>query len=102
MEITMKLEWQQNPPTNRMNWNEALDYAKSLGEGWRLPTKEELKHAYDNNLECFSSSNYWSSSTYAQLTNFAWNVNFKYGLVNFYNKTLNFYVRCVRDELNRN
>ena len=98
----MKEEWEQNPPSNRMTWDEAMKYAESLGVEWRLPTKEELKHAYDNNLECFSSSNYWSSSTYAKLTNFAWNVNFKYGLVNFYNKTLNFYVRCVRDELNRN
>ena len=99
--IEPKLEWEQNPPSKPMTWDEATQYADSLNTmsdyGWRLPTIKELKEAYDSKLEGFRSSNYWSSSTYVQLTNFAWNVNFKYGLVNYYNKTLNFYVRCVRD-----
>ena len=41
------------------------------------------------------SNNYWSSSTYAQNTNNAWNVNFNNGNVNNNNKTNNNYVRCV-------
>ena len=97
----MKLEWEQNPLSNRMTWGEAMEYAESLNtisdyDGWRLPTKEELKHAYDNNLEGFWSYNYWSSSTYAQNTNLAWNVNFFVGYVYGYNKTYLNCVRCVR------
>ncbi len=41
------------------------------------------------------SNNYWSSSTYAQNTNNAWNVNFNNGNVNNNNKTNNNYVCCV-------
>ena len=41
------------------------------------------------------SNNYWSSSTYAQNTDNAWNVNFNNGNVNNNNKTNNNYVRCV-------
>jgi len=42
------------------------------------------------------SSNYWSSSTYANNTTNAWNVNFNDGNVNANNKTNNNYVRAVR------
>jgi hypothetical protein len=93
----MKLEWQQNPPEKPMSWYEAIEYTKSLGEGWRLPTVEELKEAYDNNVEGFQSFVYWSSSTYAQPTIGAWGVSFSDGDVDYYYKTGNFYVRCVRD-----
>lgn len=41
------IEWQSNPPVKRMTWYEAIDYAKSLGDGWRLPTRAELIDAYD-------------------------------------------------------
>lgn len=91
-----KLEWQSNPPDNLMTWDEAMSYAKSLGDGWRLPTIEELKYAY-NNVQGFQSSYYWSSSTYAQDINDAWGVNFSYGYVNYGSKADSLYVRCVRD-----
>jgi formylglycine-generating enzyme required for sulfatase activity len=38
----MKLEWQEDAPKNPMNWDEAMKYAKSLGDGWRLPTRRKL------------------------------------------------------------
>ena len=44
----MKLKWQENSPQKQMTWHEADKYAKSLGNGWRLPTIDELKRAYDN------------------------------------------------------
>jgi hypothetical protein len=42
------------------------------------------------------SNNYWSSSTYANNPNNAWNVNFNDGNVNANNKSNNNYVRAVR------
>jgi len=42
------------------------------------------------------SNNYWSSSTYQNNPNNAWNVNFNDGNVNNDNKTNTNYVRAVR------
>jgi len=42
------------------------------------------------------SSNYWSSSTYQNNPNNAWNVNFNNGNTNNNNKTNSNYVRAVR------
>ena len=42
------------------------------------------------------SSNYWSSTTNANNTDNAWNVNFNNGNVNNNNKSNNYYVRAVR------
>ncbi len=42
------------------------------------------------------SSNYWSSTTNANNTTNAWNVNFNNGNVNNNNKTNNKHVWCVR------
>ena len=94
-----KLEWEQNPPSNLMTWGKANEYADTLGNGWRLPTKEELKKAYDNKIEGFKKTlAYWSSEEYAQNTIYAWNVNFNLGFVSSNFKAYNgFYVRCVRE-----
>lgn len=93
----MKIEWQSNPPEESMTWFEAVEYAKSLGEGWRLPTRSELIDACDNKIEGFEAIYYWSSSTYAQSTNFAWLVDFSFGPVYSNGKTNYNYVRCVRE-----
>ena len=93
----MKLEWQDNPPKNPMTFDEAIDYAKSLGEGWRLPTRGELCDAYDSSIRGFFNDYYWSSSTYAQLTSLAWGVFFLDGDVSYNDKTNGNYVRCVRE-----
>jgi uncharacterized protein (TIGR02145 family) len=44
----------------------------------------------------YSSSNYWSSTTNANNTSNAWNVNFNNGNTNNNNKNNSKYVRCVR------
>jgi hypothetical protein len=94
----MKLEWQEDIPQKRMTWYEAIEYAKSLGDGWRLPTRGELCDAYDSFVDGFKKNNYWSSSTLAQSTNHAWNVDFNNGLVNYDDKSdYYYYVRCVRE-----
>ena len=77
------------------NWTEAKKACKDLGEGWRLPTKEELNEIYKNRDGGFADSNYWSS-TEADNGN-AWFQYFDsgnqfYGGKDFYN----FSVRAVR------
>ena len=100
LENSNDLEWQQNPPTNIMNWYEAMEYAKSLGEGWRLPTRGELSDAYDNKIEGFILDDYWSSITYDQAQSYAWSVDFSKGYVDYFNKKDSDYVRCVREVKN--
>jgi hypothetical protein len=93
-----KLEWQSNPSKEPMSWYQAMTYADSLGEGWRLPTRAELINAYDNYIEDFQSYYYWSSNTYAQRTNAAWYVYFGNFMAESYSlKTYKYYVRCVKD-----
>lgn len=87
-------------PPIKMSWDEATKYADSLNTmseyGWRLPTIEELEEAYNNKIVEFQSYSYWSSITYVQNTNYAWNVDFSNGFVDFNDKTDDYYVRCVR------
>ena len=108
------LMWQQGDTQNvsGRNWEDALDYceAPTLPSGgytdWRLPNVRELESIMDWDRynpaidtayfpDCRYTP-YWSSSTYAYYTDSAWYVNFAYGYVGNYNKTLNYYVRCVR------
>lgn len=96
-EKNSKLEWQSNPPKNCMTWHEATEYAKTLGEGWRLPTRVELVDAYDNNVQGFLLDYNWSSTTYSRNTNNAWCVNLYDGHVSNGSKTYGSYVRCIRE-----
>jgi len=46
----------------KMPWEKAMDYAKNLGDGWRLPTKEELQ-AYAPQLKKMGvEGTLWSGS----------------------------------------
>jgi len=62
-----------------MNWDEAFEACEKLGDGWRLPTIEELK-AMHNQLHRKRKGNfiqdtwYWSSSEYDFSD--AWGVDF--------------------------
>lgn len=96
------IEWQNNPPQEYMTWYEAVDYAESLSDGWRLPTRGELIDAYDCSVRGFMSGVYWSSSTYAHDNNNAWYVFFYNGVVDYSDTTNNYYVRCVREVKEKN
>jgi hypothetical protein len=47
-----------------MTWLEANKACNALGDGWRLPTKEELDNLYNHkeDIEGFADMPYWSST----------------------------------------
>ncbi len=61
------------------SWNEAVKAVKLLGDGWRLPTKDELNQMYLKKKEIcgFVAIYYWSSSEDGLY--YAWNQNFVNG-----------------------
>ena len=63
---------------NEMNWDDANKACKSLGKGWRLPTKNELRVLYKlrKRIGGFKGRIYWSgqkiSMAWGQKTNKVW------------------------------
>jgi len=108
------LQWQDNEEakTVQRNWLGAKDYCTNLNLGgygdWRLPSVVELQNivvdgkyypAIDTTAFVNYISNnylYWSSTTHASGTNYAWGVDFYGGYTGHGNKSLSLYVRCVR------
>ena len=62
-----RLEVAQNNFPEYMNWYDAKKACDALGNGWRLPTKEELLDMFNNRdkIEGSSINYYWSSTEYA-------------------------------------
>ena len=90
------LEVAQNDFPEDINWDDAGKACKALGDGWRLPTKDELNLMYLNKdrIGGFANNNYWSSKVY--LNDFAWLQFFYNGFQDVTVKgNLNF-VRAVR------
>jgi len=94
-------------------WNEAIDYAKNLTlcghSDWRLPNINELESLVNAdesktdvwlNAQGFTNvqqDRYWSSTTRAEYTEYAWVVDMCDGFVYYYDKTYNgYYVWPVR------
>ena len=82
-------------------WDEAKEACEALGEGWRLPTKEELNEMYKKRdvVGGFAGSygSYWSSTENDNCKySDAWYQNFYNGnqYLNYENSNLN--VRSVR------
>ena len=93
---TKEIEWGavQGP----MSWDAAKEL--ELG-GWRLPTVPELTALFDydkgeSREQAMAGKDFWSSSSYAANTSYAWYVNFINGYVNYYNKYSSYFVRLVR------
>ncbi len=84
--------------SDQMNWQEATRYAAKLGDGWSLPTKEELQ-AYAPQLRVLGfTQSFWSSSTVSDSTNNAWLVTVAYGYTDGYGKDSTYSVVCVRSQ----
>jgi hypothetical protein len=91
----------------KYTWYEAIKATEKLGNGWRMPRIEELFSLIDHsryNPACadpgMKPSYYWSSTTYANFIGSAWSVDFGYGHMGNYKKSLGHYVRPVRDTVN--
>jgi len=92
--------------TKQMNWFDAKKACKNLGNGWRLPSIEELGAMYEQiHMEgkgSFKNEWYWSSSE--NDANLAWDFDFENGgasngihYIDYYNhKSRTSRVRAVR------
>jgi len=103
--------WEKQPSTGAGDWFNRLTrcYNLEVGgrKGWRVPTIEELASLVDTSQPALTlpasnpftnvqSSNYWSATTVAGDTSFAWVVDFSNGIVNTGLKTNDKFVWCVR------
>ena len=85
-----ELEWKE--VEEKMTWNEAMEYAKGLGEDWRLPTIEECK----THKGFAPDRHYWSSTENVGDRDYVCYWNTYYGYVGYYYKYAKLSVRCVR------
>ena len=95
--LSKQINIEIHPDKKKLTWDEAVEYCKSIGEGWRLPTTQELWYIYeDKNLRKeFNDAYYWSSTEKDYYS--AWSFHFNYGFANGFNKANTNYVRAVRD-----
>jgi hypothetical protein len=80
----------------QMTWSEAKSACAALGNGWRLPTKEELNELQNHKDEIggFAAAYYWSSSE--SIISYAWGQYFLNGNQYTNYKDYSYYVRAVR------
>ena len=104
-----RLQWQDDVNISK-TWTGAIAYCENLTLGnhtdWRLPNENELyslsdmskrNPAIDSIFKNIASDYYWSSTTDAGYSDYAWAVSFYSGYQNSGNaKSNSDYVRCVR------
>ena len=91
-----KIEVAQYYFPKKMNWEDAKKACADLGEGWKLPSKDELNYLYKNRVDYagFANDLYWSSTEFGN--DLAWYQGFTIGSQGIYSKTDTFYVRAIR------
>jgi len=97
MTIKLQIEVADRDESGKYGWHQAVDHLATKGDGWRLPTNEELDLMYKRRaaISGFSSAWYWSSSDHHAGT--AWCQNFNDGSQDSYYKSNALKVRAVRD-----
>lgn len=90
------LEVVQKDFPNVMNWNDAKEACTELGDGWRLPTKDELNILFNNKdkIGGFAGGYYWSSNDYGY--DGAWVQMFNGGYQFGSSKKSTYSVRAIR------
>ena len=91
------LEIAQYDFEEQLTWDEAINACAALGDGWRLPTRQELNEivAHKENIEGLTATYYWSSTKYFNYH--AWlHPTHNGGRIKYANKNLTFNVRAVR------
>jgi hypothetical protein len=80
----------------KMNWEDANNACRELGEGWKLPSKDELNKIFQNKdrINGLDSMIYWSSSEH--IKNSAWLQYFNSGNQLSSNKNDKFSVRPLK------
>jgi hypothetical protein len=105
-----RLIWFKTPPDVPKTWGDANSYCKSLTDGqWRLPTMEELETLLDASevapaivssiatyFTGYGNYKYWTSTSYAANSSYAWFVDFNDGTVSTQAKASLSYVWPVR------
>lgn len=104
-----------NPSDRPKNWQQALDYVKTLNNrnylgqnDWRLPNVNELESLVIKRPDLTAwlktqgfanimADHYWTSTTYASYTAYAWSISMTKGLVAGTGKAENGYVWPVRN-----
>ena len=89
---------------NGLTWDEAVDYCSNKGDGWRLPTQNELMYLWCiapsiTGEAAFSGSLYWSST--GNSSGSYWFTNFSTGGTSTTSPSNSFNVRCVKTGSNR-
>jgi len=83
-----------------MSWQEATNCCKELGDGWRLPSFDELKQLfYHKEKGNFKDFRYWTSD-YPNRTH-AWNIDFTTGISFYYCSKDNFFLARAVKEINQ-
>jgi hypothetical protein len=92
------LEISEKDFPKEMNWDDAIKACKSLGNGWRLPNKDELNLLFQNKYKIgvFANNYYWSSTEGPVLSSF-WFKGFANGSQSYCDKSFIFFVRAIRD-----
>jgi hypothetical protein len=107
------LVWEKVPSTSTSNWVNASNHCVQLSlggrKGWRLPTIQDLASLIDPTVGfpgptlpaghpfTVQSSGYWSATTFANNTTFAWVVVFDFGVVFSPDKSNDIFLAwCVR------
>lgn len=93
--ILKNMEIAENTFPTQMNWDNANEFCKKLGPGWRLPNIEELQIMYENNEKINLLGVYWSSTESDSSS--VWVKGFSDGITGpNYPKTNTFYVRAIK------